>query len=250
MKIFHILNGDALKSQFPSGIQGEKIIARLCLVDGPVEATTEEGLFEIRAVFISENYPGFSKDDYLNNIDEEIRKVERIPENAIINFWFEDDLFCQVNFWFMLFFISKNNLNYQINLVRPKIHSEYAFGGMNEEELIQAFENKTIITTQEQKTLGQFWKLYQKNKISKLLTLAENLSPKFPFLIPAIHAHQDRLSNPGRPKKAIIRIMKELETDKFGPVFKAFCQQESIYGFGDLQVKRLFDEVIEERNIG
>ena len=80
---------------------------------------------------------------------------------------------------------------------------------MNEEELIQAFENKTKITIQEQKILVQFWRLYQENNITQFLTLAEELNPKFPFLIPAIRAHQDRLSNPGRPKKAIIRIMKE-----------------------------------------
>lgn len=37
MTHFHILNGDALKSQFPEQILGEKIIARECLVDGSVE---------------------------------------------------------------------------------------------------------------------------------------------------------------------------------------------------------------------
>jgi hypothetical protein len=246
-KDYHILNGDALKSQFPPDILGKKIIARLCLVDGPVEAVSLEELFEIRATFIGENYLGFSKKDYLNNIDSEIQKIKRIPENATINFWFEDDLFCQVNFWFMLFFISTNHKEYKLNLVRPKEHSEYAFGGMNEQELIQVFENKTEITIQEQKILVQFWSLYQKNNITQLLSMAEELNTKFPFLIPAIRAHQDRLSNPGRPKKAIIRIMKELNTDKFELVFRAFCQQENIYGFGDLQVKRLFDEIIAEQ---
>ena len=37
MATFHILNGDALKSQFPERILGEIIVARECLVDGPVE---------------------------------------------------------------------------------------------------------------------------------------------------------------------------------------------------------------------
>jgi len=40
--------------------------------------------------------------------------------------------------------------------------------------------------------------------------------------------------------------MKELETQDFGPVFREFTKRESIYGYGDLQVKRLFDELLQE----
>ena len=37
--------------------------------------------------------------------------------------------------------------------------------------------------------------------------------------------------------------MKELETEEFEPVFYEFCKRESIYGFGDLQVKKLIREI-------
>ncbi len=244
--IYHILNGDALKEQFPSNISGERMVARLCLVDGPVDAETEEDLFGMRAAFISENFPEYSEEDYLKKVVFEIKKIKNIPENAIINLWFEDDLFCQVNFWFMLHYISKNNKNFELNLVRPKKHSEYAFGGMSEQELVVAYQHKLRIASDDLVILQQFWKLFQKNEIAKLLTMAKIVSDKFPFLIPAIYAQQDRLSNPSRPKAAIQRIMKTLNTDKFGSVFRAFCQQEAIYGFGDFQVKRIFDEIINE----
>ena len=59
-------------------------------------------------------------------------------------------------------------------------------------------------------------------------------------------AHIERISteeNLGRPVQSLIQIMKELETEEFEPVFREFCIRESIYGFGDLQVKRLFDEI-------
>jgi len=246
-KIYHILNGDALKEQFPVDIFGEKIVARLCLVDGPVDAETDDELFRIRASFISENFSEFSEEDYKNLAVEEIRKIEDIPENAILNLWFEDDLFCQVNFWFILYFISKNNKKIELNLVRPKKHSEYAFGGMNNQELVNAYENKVSINSDDLTILKQFWKLYQKNEIDNLFNLSKKLNDKYPFLMPAISAHKDRLSGSSRPKVAIQEIIKELNTDKFEPVFRAFCQQEPIYGFGDFQVKRLFDEVINEK---
>ncbi len=244
-KTYHILNGDALKEQFPSDIAGEKIVARLCLVDGPVEGATTEELFSVRAKFIAESYPGFTEADYFNYA-EETRSIKEIPENSTINLWFEDDLFCQVNFWFILDFINKDK-NYTLNLVRPMKHSEYAFGGMNEGELNQALENKIQITDADQKILKQFWKSYQENDLLELLMLAQDVKEKFPFLIPAIYAHLDRLSNPSRPKTVLMEIMKDLNTDKFGSVFQAFSKKESIYGFGDLQVKRMYDEIIAER---
>ena len=80
-----------------------------------------------------------------------------------------------------------------------------------------------------------------------MLRLAEKLKPKYPFMLPAINAHIERIPEDGylgRPKESLKEIMKELQTDKFGPVFQEFCKRESIYGFGDLQVKRLYDEVL------
>ncbi len=246
-QIFHILNGDALKSQLPTTISGEIIVARLCLVDGPVAAASEEDLYKIRAAFISENYPGFSKMDCLNNTVSEMGKIKEIPEKSTVNLWFEDDLFCQVNFWFILHLLFQNNQDYNIYLVRPKADSAYSFGEMNQSELVQALDNKLIISKEAQILLSQFWRLYQQNELSQLLKLAGELESEFPFLLPAIRAHQDRCVQPGRPKAAILSIMEELDTDAFGLVFQAFCQREKIYGFGDLQVKRLFDEVQKER---
>ena len=38
-------------------------------------------------------------------------------------------------------------------------------------------------------------------------------------------------------------VYNELETDEFGAVFREFSRRESIYGFGDLQVKKLLDQI-------
>ena len=35
----------------------------------------------------------------------EFLKMQNIPENSEINLWFEDDLFCQVTFWFYSFIV-------------------------------------------------------------------------------------------------------------------------------------------------
>ncbi len=243
-KQYHILNGDALKEQFPAELNGEIIVARECLVDGDVKSETLEELFQIRARFITEFYGEYSEAEYHRDSVSEFKKVMDIPENSMVHLWFEDDLFCQVNFWFISYLLFHHTKNCEVFLIRPKVHTPYGFGGLSNAELLQAFREKTEV-----KNLGQIahlWELYQNDDLQGLSTTAEALKEPFPFLLEAVKAHIERIpsgDNPGRPSQALIDIMEELDTDKFGPVFMEFNKRESIYGFGDLQVKRLFDEV-------
>jgi hypothetical protein len=110
------------------------------------------------------------------------------------------------------------------------------------------YENRLLLTELDKFT--DLWKLYQKNGLEQLLKTAKELESKYPFILTVVKAHTDRIptkGNLGRPSQSLIQIMKELETDEFEPVFKEFSKRESIYGFGDLQVKRLFDEVKNNR---
>jgi hypothetical protein len=246
--VYHILNGDSLKIQFPNSIFGNKIIARLCLVDGNVNGESLTKLFKIRAKFISNTYSFYTEQDYYNKTVTEIKKINIIPKNAEINLWFEDDLFCQVNFWFILNLIHTNNISENIYIVRPKKNCEYNFGNMSKEELVKAYKRKIKFELSEINELSKLWKLYQQNKLDKMLDIANQLKKRYPFLNPAIKAHIDRIPknrNLGRPKQTLIKIIKDLKTDNFEQVFNEFCKRESIYGFGDLQVKRMFDEIIK-----
>jgi hypothetical protein len=250
---FHILNGDALKSQFPKQIFGKKIIARECLVDGSVEGISLSELYETRWQFLNDNYGDCSKEIYYCKTVSEFEKIQKIPKNSEVNLWFEDDLFCQVNFWFIINLISQNHQGQAVFLIRPKINSEYSFGSMNEQELVTAFQNRIRIELLEIKALSQLWSLYRQNDIEEMIKIAKRLNDRFPFLKPAINAHKERFpykGRSGRPTQSLIDIMTERGSDDFGKVFGAFCKQESIYGFGDLQVRRLFDEIINAKDSG
>jgi hypothetical protein len=76
------------------------------------------------------------------------------------------------------------------------------------------------------------------------------LKAVYPFISTAIKAHVARIpseSNLGQPAQTLLQILGELGTEEFGPVFQEFSKRESIYGFGDLQVKRLLDELKKAR---
>ena len=244
MKQYHILNGDALKGQFPADIEGELIVARECLVDGDVSGEDLETFFKTRARFISQ-YDGFQEADYYQKTVPEFEKMLAIPEGSEINLWFEDDLFCQVNLWFVLHLLSEKNNPFF--LVRPKEHSPCGFGGLDPKALIDCLENRTKLTNVNE--LTTLWKCYQSDDYEALKHAGNALSNAYSFLLPAIEAHIARIptaTNPGRPKEVLRAIMQRLHTSEFGLVFKEFCREQSIYGFGDLQVKRMFEELLEE----
>lgn len=241
---YHILNGDCLKEIFPQKIDGEKIVARECFVDGDVSSSTLDDLFITRAKFISEVY-GVSKiKKYYEDSVSEFKKIQNIPDKSEINLWFEDDLFCQVNFWFVVYLISSYLKNCKVFLVRPMKHTQYGFGGLNNKELVSLYVQKSPIY--ELDSIASLWKSYQIDGIKELKNTANELEQKYPFILKAVEAHIERIPNGsslGRPTQTLLDIMNELKTDSFPIVFREFNKRESIYGFGDLQVKRLFDQI-------
>ena len=113
-------------------------------------------------------------------------------------------------------------------------------------ELQAIYKEKTLLTSLDK--LSCLWGYYQNEDFDNLWKTASELENEYPFILTAIKAHLDQIpskENLGRPSESLIQIMKDLNTDQFNLVFREFCKRESIYGFGDLQVKRLFDNIIK-----
>ena len=234
--IFHILNGDALKNQFPTDkIDGELIVARECLVDGPVESQTLDELFEVRSAFL---------EDYQDKVIPEISKITTI-EDGEVYLWFEEDLFCQINLWFVCSLLYKKNID--VFLVLPKTNLEYGFGGLDAAGLVKAFGGTQAMTKINVNQFAILWFAYRKNNIERLLKLGVQLHGDFPFVMNAIGAHYERLpsgATPGKPHQLIADIISEKSPSDFGAIFREFHKRAPIYGYGDLQVRRIYDEVV------
>jgi len=241
---YHILNGDALKDRFPDSIEGEIIVARECLVDGAVQGASLAELYATRALFLSQAYGGGDEAAYYKKVVTEFDKIKTIPKDAAIYLWFEDDLFCQVNSWFVIYLLKAFKIGAPIHWVRPTSTLRYGFGGMDGEALQAAFLAAQLMEDEDLSLWRELWPLYQQMDIERMTLIGQQLETRFPFLPAAIRAQAERLPKPGqqgRPIRALLQIMDELKTQDFGPVFRAFCERESIYGFGDVQVKRLMD---------
>lgn len=236
----HILNGDALFDQIQNVVAGVKIVCRECMIEGNLSGENLDAFFENRALYFEETYE-ITKNEYFLKSRDELLRIQEIATDTEINLWFEDDLFCQTNFWFTVSILNEFQANSALFLVRPSKGNEYNFGMMSANELNQVFQKKTEISAKNKKLIQKLWNAYRINNTTEMIEVAQILHTGLPFVGPAVYAHiSNRL---GIPQQKLQKIRDELNTDEFGPVFREFCKRETIYGFGDIQVKRMFDKL-------
>lgn len=245
MKEYHILTGDCLKEQLQK-LKAEKIILRECLIEGNVQGDSLEEIFAHRILFFEKNY-GVSEEEYHQKFTLEFSKIMAIEDGATVYCWFENDLFCQVNFWFVMHTLFHLGKNVSAFLVSPLKDSWKGFGTLSYEELLQSFEKKKELSLSNQETIATIWTAFQKSDWTQLRANSKNLAAKINQIEAVVEAHIERFpSNKmyGRPEASLQKIMAKLDDPSFPNVFQAFCQEEGIYGFGDLQVKRIMEKLL------
>lgn len=244
MNEYHILNGDALRRQFPE-IEGEKIVIRECLIEGNAKGKNLEEIFRSRIPFFQKAY-GVSEKGYREKSAAEINKMTKIGKDDIVNLWFENDLFCQINFWFSVNVLLQAKAPRQLYLVSPIKDSWRGFGALSREELTDSYRNRKKLNLEEQEWIGRLWLAYQASDWNALRKVSKKLNGKIDHIEEVVEAHIARFPTTekyGRPQERILEIIDELEKPSFPKVFQKFCQTEGVYGFGDAQVKRMMEEI-------
>ena len=233
--VYQVLNGDSLAHSFPP-LEGEVIVVREGLVDGPVGG---EDLWRTRA-----DYIGVSPEAYRQKVVLEFEKMLRAPEGSTFHLWFEYDLFCQVNMWFVLSLLQGREVFavYTTFLQPGNPYFWNGFGPADAQQLRYAYEHRVRFDEADLRRGWDLWEAYRKGDLEGLRGLSEN-SASFPYLREVVQAHLERFpEGDGRPERVLREIMGTGPTD-FDRVFAAFRKTESIYGFGDVQVRKLHDQV-------
>ena len=117
---------------------------------------------------------------------------------------------------------------------------------MNEADLLTAYQDGLLLTTLQIEDLQQLWEKYQTNQIEAMREIADRYITTLPFLLPAVQAHQKRQPDKdgwGHPERLVQSIQNTLQTKDFPTIFREFSKRAPIYGFGDLQVKRIWEQV-------
>lgn len=247
--VYNILNGDALAYSFPdANIEGDIIVIREGLIDGDLSGDNLQAFWHSRA-----KYMGLTEAEYHDNVVSEFEKTRNATDDPEFNLWFEYDLFCQVNMWFVISIITglpvmkKVYAVYTSYLDRSNKHFWNGYGPANSSELATCFADKILLTDVDLQLGQDLWTAYKSNNLEELARLATTQSFAYPYLQQVIQAHIDRFPKDGakgRPERVLEDITKNISTD-FNEVCKVFWNRESIYGFGDTQVKALYDKVMQ-----
>ena len=175
------------------------------------------------------------------------------PDNSEFNLWFEYDLFCQVNMWFVISIVHSLSIKKKVFAVftsyldKTSKHFWNGFGPARSDDLKVCYADKIPLSKADIK-LGQgLWKAYKNGDLDELTNLSRHRSSAFPYLQEVVNAHVERFptdGTKGRPEKVIEDIIQNV-SGEFHNVLEEFWKRESIYGFGDSQLKSLYEKVMQ-----
>lgn len=247
MQTFHILNGDCLAEQFKQTyINQNYIVCRECLIDGNVFAENLTDFWKVRAKFISETYNTTLKDYYTKTVSE-FEKIANIPDNSEVCLWFENDLFCQTNMWFIISILTLNS-TIKIFRIFPTIKNNKnawkGFATYNKEKLEQIYSSRVLFKPMDIELGKNLWYAYQNADFKNLKEFSKIKSECFQYLEEVCQAHIDRFpvdKTLGRPDKVVKELIDQ-NIKEFDEIFKLFSEKEGIYGFGDLQLSIIYEK--------
>ena len=235
--IYHVLPGDAQVNEFrETGLHGEMLVCREALIEGDVSGDSLDEFFNNRAAFINEN-SGDEQALYKTKVASQFRPLTDLIDSDEVNLWFEYELFCAVNLWFCLSLVEHSGA--AIYRVSPT-HLTYddrwnGFGNTDAATLKECFDHRMRLTESEVGIGAELWRAFKRRDLRTLSELTSTPHDAFPYLdeVGRAAAEIDTL-----PAEVISEIKSE-GINNFNEIFAEFRRRAGVFGFGDLQVKKL-----------
>lgn len=234
--VIHVIPGDAYVDTFKKAdIDGEIVVCRECLVDGPINAGSMDEFWQMRAEFLTPESPS----EYLENVVPEFNKLATAGEGDRIYLWFEYELFCQVNLWFCLSLLEKAGAEvYLVSPVTlPREKRWDGFARLTPEDFKACFASATKFPAEDLTHGADLWDAFRTDDQEKLRRLSTYSSERFPYHEEVCEAAIQKDTGPAR---VLTDILMSGESD-FSKIFVAFREYAGVYGYGDTQVKRILD---------
>jgi hypothetical protein len=229
--MIHIHNGDSVATTARRALlPGRHVAFRESLITGPVRdglAVTE--WIEDRARFLSEQSGENllrARNDLLDQ--EQLLDSLRAGDEEIV-LWFEHDLFCLVNFLYILVRLAKSR---RLTMV----WSAKALGVMTEEELVTAYMSRAALPPMMLRIAAEAWKAYTSDDPTSLNRFVNQEWPDFAFLRDGMTLHAMRFPSVrnglGEVEQRALAGIDDGATD-FGSLFARFDNSPPRYGLGD-----------------
>jgi hypothetical protein len=173
--VLHVLNGDATAAVFPDTLPGERAVWRDILMEGPADADAET-----RAAWLAPRL-GVGVDDYARRWREGQRMLADAKAHAEVVLWFEQDLFCATNLWFVLDRLDAA----RVSLVFPPLSAGGGLGALAPAAFAPLFEQRRVLTARDIADARALWRAYAAPEPLPLT----RLQPTLPFAPAAVRLH-------------------------------------------------------------
>jgi hypothetical protein len=225
--VLHVLNGDATSAVFPASIPGERTVWRDIMVEGPPVA---EGA--VRAAWLAPRL-GVAPAEYEARWRDGEAMLEQARGHDEIVLWFEQDLFCATNLWFLLDRLHEAS---SVSLVFPPLTATFGgLGTLSPEAFVPLFERRARMDDAARRDARALWAAYAAPEPTALSRSAGQL----PFARTAVRLHLGRFPSTTRGVDDIeLPTLQELVGGprSFVDLFVAVVQRElRAYGMGDVQ---------------
>jgi len=260
----HIVNGDAVVPILTgSGIEGDIIVWREMLCDGPVYVKVGSDEFWKKRLDYFEKELDVSKLEYFDKTIKELLKLEDLSNYNELVMWFEFDLFCQVNLMALCTFLYKNyrkTITYNLVCTGKEEGSDrlYSLTDFSPEDFKELYNNKLKLNKTDLEYAKKCWEAYSKNNIEKIAAFDFSENTKFSYFELAMKQHLKRFQTINGLNEIQNKILETIDSSAL--TAKEIVQnlliwqhQETVYGFGDMQyflyLKKLhsFVQINEEK---
>jgi hypothetical protein len=228
--MMHLHNGDSVAATARRALlPGRHVAFKENLCTGPMPANLAAiERIEERARFLAETY-GSNLLRTRNDLLEQEQLLDSIRDEEEIVLWFEHDLFCLINFIYLLTRLSKARR-------LSAIWSPQPLGAMNEEELVNAYESRAAVAPMMFRIAAEAWKAYTSDDASHLTRFINDDFRDFPFLREGFTLHASRFPSTfeglGEPERRAMGGIDAGATD-FASLFGQFDRNPPRFGFGD-----------------
>jgi hypothetical protein len=235
-----VLSGDEAARVFAgAGVPGERLIWRDILVEGPVTADETPESLAARAAWLAERL-GIDAAAYRRMVREQAAGLGAAREHDEVVLWFEQDLFCAVNLWWILDWFGRHAPALRLALVYPGTDDVKGLGAMTAAQLAELFTARQPVTDATRGLGAQAWAAYAGADPLASAPLIADETASLPFVREAFRCHWGRFPS-------VANGLNELETAalavlrrgprRFGDLFRDVSAHPRVrrHGLGDVQ---------------
>ena len=226
--MLHLLNGDASAFRFPVSLPGARAVWRDIMMEGPA---IDDGA--ARAAWLAPRL-GVTPAEYEHRWREGQESLERATTEDEVVLWFEQDLFCAVNVWFVLNRIPATT---PVSLVFPPLTPAFdGLGTLAPEAFGSLLDGRTRIDDATRSEARALWRAYAAAEPTELA----HVGGRFPFGRRAVRLHLGRFPSTTHGLDEVeLATLQELivGAQTFPALFRAVTRGALVrpHGMGDVQ---------------